>query len=204
MNKDLLNKLLAIDDKFSYKLTIVTSNKFSFKHNNLNKNKELLDRYAKVYLIKELSKLTRKTLEKKDFKLLNKIELEQMEEHFYCITSFEAIKPELNDLSKQKDRYIHFHYVFSKAISFNYPQNKELTNKLEKEILTDYKAKLDRLKKDGKIKSFELKPYIPHKDFIKEHPDSASFISYTLKEADNSIYPVPFYSKALIRDTLLY
>ncbi len=201
MNINLLNKLLAIDNSFKYKLTIVTPHKFSYKNFNYNykKNKELLDRYAKKYLIQELSKITRKTLELKEYKLLNKNDLAQMKEHFLAIVSFEVITPKSKLYEKwyEKDRYIHFHCVFSKLIAFNNKQNKELINKLEEEVLTAYTAKLERLKKAGKIKKYELMPYIPHQVYILEHPEKASFISYALKESDRAIYPYPFFSQAL-------
>ena len=201
MNINLLNKLLAIDDSFKHKLTIVTPHKFSYRNFNYNykKNKELLDRYAKKYLIQELSKITRKTLELKEYKLLNKNDLVQMKENFLAIVSFEVITPKskLYEEWYEKDRYIHFHYVFSKIIATNNEQNEKLINKLEKEVLTAYTAKLERLKKVGKIKKYELKPYIPYQEYVKEHPDKASFISYILKESDRAIYPYPFFSQAL-------
>lgn len=156
----LLTKLAAIDSRFTYKLTIVTNDKFSYSYNSKRKNRSLFYTFTKKHLIHKLTKLS---------KLYN----QRKEDEFLCLGSFEY---------RNSDRLIHFHYIFSHIAN---------------NVIKEYKTMLARWKKDNRIYSFNLEPYIPHKEFIKDNPNSLSFISYILKEGDNPLFPFPFYSQDL-------
>ena len=104
---------------------------------------------------------------------LTKQHNKKKDNEFLCIGSFEY---------RKTDRLIHYHYLFSF---------------IDNSVIKDYQIILERWKKDKIIYDFELKPYIPYEIYKKDHVECSSFSSYILKEADNELFPIPFFSKDL-------
>lgn len=185
---------ISLDSYFKYKLTIVTPYKFNF-HNSL-KNKRLLEQYCFNELIKPISKIIRKKIDKD--KRFNKIDIKDLipiDKHFLAITSFEM---------RETDHLIHFHYLFSNFIKSKNNENNSIIDKLEKEIFNLMNKQFKHQLKMKEIKDYQFDYYIPYSEYLKNNPYSMNYSDYILKEFEKGIYPIPFFSKELKRELKRY
>lgn len=182
----------SIDDRFRYKLTIITNHIFQDHQSSFNES--LMNNFVKDYFIKELNEHRKRIIKQKKYNQLRKDhKLIKMIDHFLAICSFE--KREATD-----DR-IHFHYLFSNVVEFENIERTDLVEQLEQETVKSYYSILERWKNEGKINEYYDEAYIPDREYIRNHPRSRGWISYIQKDANNMNHPATFQSLAL--NTLL-